>query len=47
MRGLRQAIVENRLQEFVNEFMKNWFNGAESIPGWVCEALAEAKVEIV
>ena len=46
MRGLRQAICEQRLQEYVAKFMLEWFGSIESVPSWIIDALHEAKISI-
>ena len=46
MRRLRQAIVEQRLKEFVKEFMVGWFHSVDSVPGWVVDALLAVDIDI-
>ena len=46
MRRLRQAIIDNTLEEFVRGFMVNWFGKSQDIPNWVVEALDSVEIRI-
>lgn len=45
MLGLRQSILDDRLSDFVNEFMQKWY-GKEQYPEWVVEALRSSQIEL-
>jgi hypothetical protein len=45
MRNLRQAIIDQTLQTFVESFMRDWY-GTEPIPNWVTEALEAAGIDV-
>jgi len=50
VRGMRDAIMEDRYEKFVNDFMKDHFtgkeNGGEDIPQWVRDALDAADIKL-
>lgn len=46
MRSIRQAITENRVEEFVKNFMKLQFPD-EKYPSWVVDALASTGIQLI
>lgn len=45
MLDLRESIIEGKLEEFVNDFLKNWFQ-KEEVPKWVLNALEHGKINV-
>lgn len=46
VRGMRQAIMEDKYEEYVIDFLKDHFSAGEDIPQWVREALCAAGINI-
>ncbi|CAD8107370.1 unnamed protein product [Paramecium sonneborni] len=46
MLNLRQSIIDGKLIEFVNQFLKKWYQKEGQIPQWIIEALDYAKIPI-
>lgn len=44
MLNLRESIIKNNLEEFMNEFLLNWFSVEKEIPNWVKNALEHARI---
>lgn len=51
VRGMRNAIIENKYSEFVNTFIADQFrgvrNGGQDVPGWVTDALLAAGIQLL
>lgn len=46
MKSFRQSILDDRVEEFVNNFLKGQFSNEKKIPGWVLDAMEAAKIKI-
>jgi queuine tRNA-ribosyltransferase len=50
IRGMRQAIIDDRFDKFVLNFIEDQFrgaeNGGEDVPQWVCDALIAAGISL-
>jgi len=46
MRDLRTSILEERLPQFVNQFVKDYYKHEKGVPEWVVEALKHGGIEI-
>lgn len=47
LRGLREAVLEDRTEEYAVDFFTNYFKNEETgIPAWVKEALKTCDIEI-
>ncbi len=46
MRGLRQAISEGRVDQYVEKFINNYYSQRARIPSWVQRALEVAQLKV-
>ncbi|KAL4444470.1 hypothetical protein ABPG74_016763 [Tetrahymena malaccensis] len=46
MKQFRQSILDDRMEEFVNEFFKNYFSHEKQIPQWIQDAMVAAKINL-
>ena len=46
MRSMRAAMAEQRLDQFVREFVVNWYGKLEDVPEWVVSALKQAEISL-
>lgn len=45
LRGLRQAVIEDRVESYARDFFINWFE-QEGVPDWVKNAMAECNISL-
>ena len=45
LRGLRQAVIEDKVESYARDFFVNWF-AQDGVPNWVKNALAECNISL-
>ena len=47
LRGLREAVLEDRAEEYAIDFFTNYFrDDKDGVPSWIKEALAECNISL-